>query len=77
MWLPRIQNIKAIHRIFINTVLVIAIIGGPVRAGIILQDQHDGSFQILAFSPIGQTFIAENSQIDSIAFFFEDYNQPF
>lgn len=40
----------------------------------ILQDSATGANQILAASPIGQTFTAESSQLDTIAFSFDDFN---
>ncbi|MEP0754933.1 PEP-CTERM sorting domain-containing protein [Trichocoleus sp. Lan] len=43
-------------------------------AASIIQDQTDGAYQILAFSPIGQTFTAEDTFIKSIGFYIKDFN---
>lgn len=43
----------------------------------IIQDQSSGTNQIKAFSPIGQTFTAEDSSIYSIGFYVEDFNPSF
>jgi hypothetical protein len=46
---------------------------GSAQAGVILQDQHDTTWQVLAFSPIGQTFTAEDPTV-TIGFYVEDWN---
>jgi len=43
-------------------------------AASIIQDRTNGAYQILAFSPIGQTFTAENTFIKSIGFYIDDFN---
>ncbi|MEP0798288.1 hypothetical protein NDI44_27565 [Trichocoleus sp. DQ-A3] len=50
---------------------------GEVRqasAASIIQDKTDGAYQILFFSPIGQTFTAEDNSIKSIGFYIRDFN---
>ena len=44
-----------------------------VRAGVILQDEQDAAIQIHLFEPIGQSFTAEDSNID-FAFFYDQFN---
>src|SRR5690242_11833433 len=46
------------------------------EAGLILQDTESGASQVLAFSPIGQVFTAEDELIQSIGFFIHDFNRP-
>jgi len=53
---------------------VLVLSTGITQAGIILQDQHGPSYQILYFSPIGQTFTAEDPSV-TIGFWVEDINQ--
>lgn len=48
-----------------------------VHAGLISQDTDTGANQILAYSPIGQVFTAEDASIQSIGFFIEDFNPTF
>ena len=48
-----------------------------LNAGVILQDQGDGSHQIYALSPTGQTFTADDSYLKSIGFYFRDMNDRF
>jgi hypothetical protein len=43
-------------------------------AGLILQDDRSGDVQIHYASPLGQTFTAEDSHIEKIAFYILDYN---
>jgi hypothetical protein len=45
-----------------------------VDAGLIIQDRKNWGLQIQGFSPIGQTFTAEDAQIISIGFWVEDWN---
>ncbi len=45
-----------------------------VDAGLIIQDQKHIGWQIRHFSPIGQTFTAEDAQIISIGFWVKDWN---
>ena len=47
---------------------------GSAQAGVILQDQHDHGWQVLFYSPIGQTFTAEDPRV-TIGFWVEDFNQ--
>jgi hypothetical protein len=47
---------------------------GQASAASIIQDQTDGTYQILFFSPIGQTFTAEDTFIKSIGFYVRDFN---
>ena len=49
----------------------------PAEAANIIQDQTNGAYQILAFSPIGQTFTAEDAFIQSIGFSLADFNPTF
>ena len=44
------------------------------QAGPIIQNQRKHVHQILGFSPIGQTFTAEDAQIISIGFWVKDWN---
>lgn len=44
------------------------------QAGIIIQNKQDATYQILLYSPIGQTFTAEDAHISSIGFKVKDFN---
>ena len=48
-----------------------------VDAGLIIQDRKNWGLQIQGFSPIGQTFTAEDAQIISIGFWVKDWNPSF
>ena len=47
---------------------------GNTQAGVILQDQRNYGHQVLYYSPIGQTFTAENPSV-TIGFWVSDWNQ--
>ncbi len=49
---------------------------GSAQAGVILQDQHDHGWMVFDYSPIGQTFTAEDPSV-TIGFWVEDWNQSF
>lgn len=49
-------------------------LAAAVQAGDIIQDQHNFAKQILSYSPIGQTFIAEDALISHIGFGLDDMN---
>lgn len=55
-------------------VLMFGVIVEKAPAGLILQNQSTGTAQILLVSPVGQTFTAEEAQIQSFAFFLSDSN---
>lgn len=44
------------------------------NAGLILQDSNNSAYQVLHYSSIGQSFTAEDNQIQSIGFFFNTFN---
>ncbi len=48
-----------------------------VDAGLIIQERKSWGLQIRSFSPIGQTFTAEDAQIISIGFWVKDWNPSF
>ena len=66
------SRVKKLITIFAVVALVLS--AGSAQAGVILQDQHDTGWQVLAFSPIGQTFTAEDPRV-TIGFWVEDWNQ--
>lgn len=47
------------------------------HAGLILQDSADGAYQVQYFSAMGQSFKAEDAQIQSIGFFFRSFNTQY
>jgi len=63
---------KKLITICVLAVLVLS--AGSAQAGVILQDQHDTGWQVLYYSPIGQTFTAEDPSV-TIGFWVEDWNQ--
>lgn len=58
----------------LSAALIIFTISFGAYAGPIFQTQHSGASQILAASPLGQSFTAEDASISSIGFFIEDFN---
>ena len=44
------------------------------HADLILQDSQNSSYQVLAYSSMGQSFTAEDAQIQSVGFFFRAFN---
>ncbi len=56
--------------------VIVLLAAGSARAGLILQDQFNGSIQILLASPVGQTFTAEDPKV-TIGFYIGDANPDF
>jgi hypothetical protein len=54
--------------------LLTSLSAATAHAGLILQDQQNGTSQILSASPVGQTFTAEDAQIASIGVWVTDSN---
>jgi hypothetical protein len=51
------------------------LLGSSARGGVILQDDGDADATIRFFDPIGQTFIADQPYLQTIAFAFSDANE--
>jgi hypothetical protein len=66
------NEMKKLITICVFAALVLS--AGSAQAGVILQDQHDTTWQVLNYSPIGQTFTAEDPMV-TIGFYVEDWNQ--
>lgn len=62
---------------FVAAVALSAALASTAHAGTILQDLSSGGSQILAASPIGQTFTAEDANIESIGVWISDANASF
>ncbi len=60
--------------IWVVAVLMVSWLCESMQAGTIIQDQIGHTRQILHYSPIGQTFTAEDEYIQSIGFWLEDFN---
>lgn len=60
--------------IMIGALTVLTLVTGNSYAGLIIQTDHSVGQQILAYSPIGQTFTAEDASV-SIGFWIQDKNQ--
>lgn len=67
-------RIQRLVYLFFSILAGSAVLNDSADAGIILQDQRRGTINISASSPLGQTFTAEDQNIESIAFSFSDSN---
>ena len=54
--------------IMMITVLLVTVLKGDVKAGLIMQTQANWGYTINYHMPVGQTFTAEDAQIVSIGF---------
>ena len=60
--------------IWLAAVLMVSWLCESMQAGVIIQDQISHGHLILFYSPIGQTFTAEDEHIHSIGFWLIDNN---
>jgi hypothetical protein len=69
--------LKKLSQVIAGAALITVGITGitqQAEAASIVQDSADAAYQINFHSPLGQTFTAEDSWIDSIGFYIQDFN---
>lgn len=60
-------------RIRLTMLAIVTSVTLSLRADPIIQDQWDGAHNIQSFSPVGQTFVAEDARVNSIGFWVVDW----